>query len=598
MTRIRELEFKVYLEGVLLPAKPIGSVIRVAPNAPKMISLSLPPFTLKLAEALLPRTHCLIFWREGPRDDQSEASWKLWCEAEYTGMRYLKSGDGNFTLVLDLQGMENYWQYTYAINFQSAKSLSATNLHDSKVIMGTTGNIKTIEMPGGANPVPLQTEIGALFGKDPDQITFPEVFVDLFKGVKDLNAFFRAATERLRLEDRFSFVADAEVAKLTTAQNIRRLTEDTFTQHPRGASLIEIMSALMANAHYGYQSVPFPPYLGDHLGEFMIKPSVPFVAPPRCNVIFPGQIQSMKYGRQLLAEPTRARFSLPVGVDSNDQNTRRHYYAPEQMERIVELVKDSESELNVENLLLTEAQDGVDAESREDIKGVIPMVSNFPSFEALTLADTEVERDEYFAGLTNYQLQLAQHAPRTLTVRGPLNPYVVCGFPALVVADHGVFIGNVVSVTHQAYAGAAPTTSIEMSHARQGDITDLQEPIWKNDRYTDMKRLDDTYGELLGGGMTSILAATAQFGAALSARSKSQVAAAERIRRAHQDSQDAAGFERGYSERPIATFLDVLSFLKAQRVGRDLTGATFRSAHAAPARALATALTSVVQDGR
>lgn len=597
MARIRELELQVYLEGVLLPARPVGSVIRVQANAPKQISLTLPPFALDIAEKLRPRTHCLILWREGPQDDTSAASWKLWAEAEFVGLRYQKSAAGEFSLVLDLEGIENYWRYSYAILFQSHKSLSGTNLHDSTVVFGTAGNIRTIDFPGGSNPIPLQTEIAQLFNKDPADVTFPEVFRDLFVGVEDLNAFFGAASDRLRLADRLNFVPDAEISTLARAQNLARLVEDTFTQHPRGASLLEIMGALMGNAHYGYQSVAFPSFIDDRFSEFLLKPDVPFVAPPRCNVIFPGQIRSLSYERQMLQEPTRMRFSLPVAVDSQDANLRRHYYAPDAMERIVEEVRDNDAELNIENLLLVE-DDGVVDESREDIKGVLPSVSNFPAFEALTLADTEVDRDEYFAGLTQYQLALQQLAPRTLRVTGPFNPHLVCGFPALVIAEHGVFIGNVVTVTHQGYVETVPTTTAVLSHVRQSDVSDLTEPLWKNARYTDKDQLDDTYAALLGQGMTSILAPTAEFGAALSTRSSSQTAAARRIRQSHADATDKAGFERGYSQRSLTTFADVLRFLRAERIGQDLTGRTFRPDWVAPVREVVAALRNRVQDGR
>lgn len=594
MSEVRSVDFRVYLEGVLLPEGAVQAVeLQVVPGQPKSFQVMLPPFELGILRQIRPRTHIAVFFRDAT-EPALESEWKLWAEGEITGYRFAKRASGSMSVVLVTEGIENYWAYTYAMHFQSAKSLSGSNLHDNKTIFGTAGRVLTIDFPASDNPIPLQASVLSAIGAAPDA-RFPELFVDLFQGVRGLSAFFRRADDRLGLGRRLSFVPDAEVQSLVDANAVASLLDRTFSGHPQDARLISIMQALMANVHYGYQTVAIPPFIDGRPAEFIIKPDLPFIAPPRCNVIFPGMMDTFSFSRQYLQEPTRARISMPVGVGGGSQ-FRKHYFAPAEMQAVVQGVQASEGEApNIEALLMS--GDGLREESREDIKGVIPLVSVFPSFEMLTLGGTsEAARDEYFSQVTDYNLQLAQHAGRVMQITGPFNPMVVCGFPGVVVMEHGVVFGTIQQVSHSLHSAGAPTTQYVMTHCRDEDLSTLRAPRWKNARFADRSQVDQTYADLLGAGHGSILRPVQGLSDLLDAQFRSQTVAAQRLQQAHAAAVDQQAFEREYTRRPITRLGDLFGFLRGNRVGQDYRGGAFRDEWAAAARLVAKQLTQRVQD--
>lgn len=598
MSEIRSIEFRVYLEGVLLPENIVSAAeVHVRPGQPKSFQVSLPALPLSLVRRIRPRTHVAVFFRDGL--EEGADPWKLWAEGEFVGYGFQKSATGSIRTILAMEGIENYWRYTYAMHFQEAKSIGTSSFHDAEIVLGTAGRVLTLQMPEGGNVINVQTQVLAAIDEAADT-PFPELFVKLFRSIRDLNAFFQSATDRLRLEDRFSFVPDDEVAQLIPAQSLSALMGRAFTSHPADATLLSIMQALMGNVHYGYQTVTFPPFVDGRPAEFLVKPDVPFVAPPRCNVIFPGRTTSFSFQRAYLSEPTRARMSLSVTRSPDgDRNFRLHFYAPEQMEGVVQEVLSTDgAPRNIEALQMS--GDDVDDESREDIKGVIPLVSNIPLFElnVLSAETTEAERKAYFSGLTNYNLKLAQHGPRGLSVSGPFNPYLVCGLPGALLTEQGVIFGNIQSVSHSVHSSGAPQTSVVMTHCRDEDLSELQEPVWKNERYTDRDRLDETYATLLGEGHASILAPVSGLGELLATRFRDQALAAERLLDTYRSTEVKESFEEAYTRRSIVRLKELFGFLKATLVGQNYQGGPFRGEWSAVAREVASHLSQVVQDAR
>jgi hypothetical protein len=599
LSEIRTLSFRVYLEGVLLPEGAIAAAqIQVAPGSPKAFQISLPPLPLSLAKRIRPRTHVAVFYNDS-LGDVTDTAWKLWAEGEILGYSFQKAAHGSIRTVLRMEGIENYWQYTYALHFQSAKSLGGSNFHDAEIIMGTAGRVLTLDFPAGANPINVQNQVLSAIDA-PEDTPFPELFVRLFRSIETLNQFFADSSERLRIGDRLSWVSDDDIERLIPAKTVSALMGRSFSQSPSDARLISIMQSLMANVHYGYQTIAMPPFVDGRPAEFLIKPDVPFIAPPRCNVLFPGRTSSFTFQRSYLAEPTRARFSLSVGMRPGaDRQFRQHYYAPEQMEDVVNTVLSTDGEpRNIEAIQLS--GDDLDEESREDIKGVIPLVSVIPTFDSIVLGGEvgEDERKEYFSALTAYNLKLAQHAPRVLTMSGPFNPYVVCGLPGVLLTEQGAIFGNIQSVTHSAHSAGVPKTNVVMTHCREEDLSSLREPVWKNSRYTDREQIDTTYASLLGDGHASMLAPVTALADVLDTRSVDQAVAGQRLIEAYAAARDKESFEEVYTRRSITTLVDLFGFLKAERIGQNYQGKAFREEWAAVAREVALNLTQTVQDAR
>jgi hypothetical protein len=291
---------------------------------------------------------------------------------------------------------------------------------------------------------------------------------------------------------------------------------------------------------------------------------------------------------------------LPVGVDpESDEMSRQHFYAPEQMEAIAREFLAAEGQArNIDGLQMS--GDDVAEESREDIKGVLPLISNLQVFDNLVLGGevADDERKSYFSELADHGLKLAQHAPRVVRTSGRFNPALVCGLPGVFLMEHGVVFGNIQSVDHAIHSGGTATTSCVMTHCRDEDLSDLREPVWKNARYTDPKQLDETYATLLGDGHASILAPISGLGTLLEAGFSDQTLAAQRLFEAYASSGDKEAFEAGYTDRSMVRLDELFRFLRASPVGQNYRGGPFREEWAAVAQEVAANLAEPVRDAR
>lgn len=593
MANIENIEFKVYLEGVEIPARPSGAAVSITPNAPVQFQVLFPPVEFEVVKKIKERTHVAVFFRVGSHETENPRDWQLLGEGEYVGYGFSKGAGGSMGTALRFVGLENYWQTIYAMHFQSMKGAASTAFCEAELVFGTGATIVTASLGEGINPIPLQQELRSQLGIK--STTVPEFFVDLLKAMEKKNAFFGAAAKRLKLNERIMAAKDDDIQKLVQLNQLLNLIDGVFSQRPQDAKLLDILSALMSPVHYGYQVLPFPGYIGKQLRTLWLKPDLPFVAPPRCNVIFPGSMESFEFNRDYLSEPTRLRLSLPVVAnDGGDSLLRQHFYAPQQMQQVADKVKlMPQGERNIEAIQISDP--ATRRESREDVKGVIPQVATLPSFDALTLGTTDVNvRNKYYSGLAEYELLLAQHAPRTMRISGRFMPNLVCGLPAVVIMQHGVVLGTIESLSHQIYPDGHPSTLIGLSTCREEDLSGVQNPIWKNTRFTDISKVDATYEELLG--VKSVMAPSADEGSILGVHFKDQMTAAKAIRQAYSVAFDADAFEKRFTKRPIATEEETFRFLGAAKSGRDYVGAPFRAEWVTQAREFAQALQNQIQD--
>lgn len=594
MANIDGIDLRCYLEGVEVPARPTGAAVAVAPNSPLQFQVMFPPVEFEVVKKLRPRTHVAVFYRVGSQDTDSPSAWQLLAEGEYHGYGFAKSAGGSMGTTLRFLGLENYWQTIYALNFQSMKSGASTAFAEAELVFGTAARVTTLAMDSGVNPIPLQQELANSLGIS--ATTVPEFFTDFLRSMEKKNPFFAQAAKRLRLNDRLVAVPDGEIERLAKLNNLLNLMNGAFSQRPQEAKLLDILSGLMAPLHYGYQIVAMPTVgSGGDVRSVWLKPDVPFVAPPRCNVIFPGSMDSVDFSRDFLAEPTRLRLSLPV-VAGEDAGSllRQHFYAPNEMEAVAKKVMAMKpEERNIEALLMSEP--GTREESREDIKGVIPQIATLPTFDAVTLGtEDKASHDQYYAGLSEYELLLAQHRARTMRISGRFMPNLLCGLPAVVIMQHGVVIGTVESISHQIFVEGRPSTTVSLSTCREEDLSGLTTPVWKNTRYTDRGKVDQTYADLFG--VPSILAQAVDVAPTLNAKFADQMKAAAAIREAYRAAPSAEAFEKRFAARPIATQEDLFRFLRASRQGRDYVGAAFRPAWVEAARVFTRALQSQIQD--
>jgi hypothetical protein len=172
----------------------------------------------------------------------------------------------------------------------------------------------------------------------------------------------------------------------------------------------------------------------DHLARLrtqIFRPDCYMAPPPTCNVIFPEQYSQMTYDRNFLDEVTRVEISCYAAVVGKDALTARHLIQPGGALRnqASEVAKQMTNKWRV--LMDHELHTGIIA--REEW---LP-----DSFSSGSLRGRDSESAKALKNSTlKWQEQVGLHhffkyriGPRSVNVAGRFMPYLVCGFPALVI---------------------------------------------------------------------------------------------------------------------------------------------------------------------
>lgn len=247
----------------------------------------------------------------------------------------------------------------------------------------------------------------------------------------------------------------------------------------------------------------------DRLHSQIFRPDCFFAAPPRCNVIFPDQYTQFQFSKNFLQETTRLRLSVDwlFGGDSGGLLAEYHF-APATKE-IQQLAK-KQGNAGIRALLPWEIYSGI--------------LPKFESIHEVNYVAGQAERRRGIKGnitgaATNYAQRTAnfnymkyRFASRMCEVTGKFNPFVVCGFPGVVIErpfildpqkaieirekvaaanpnqkfdDMGEmvrtaaelvgaptqYLGMIAAVSHSVQQDSG-STSISMTHARTHRITD------------------------------------------------------------------------------------------------------------------------------
>ena len=229
----------------------------------------------------------------------------------------------------------------------------------------------------------------------------------------------------------------------------------------------------------------------------LLIPECWFVAPPRCNIIFPDMYGSFTFSRSFLRETTRLQITVSsrreivagTGIYSglNFGGVRKVYKAPDTT--LMKAIGVGPATKQIKRLMPHEIHGGI-----------IPGFEWMGQINQLLPADGKKKskkRTDYINRLVSYQFLKRRFSARTLAGNGKMNPYLVPGFPA-VVMDRTVtssmaeyapkkthaqllemvknkqvtaptqYIGLVHSVTHQV-SQAGGSTSFQLSHVRTLD---------------------------------------------------------------------------------------------------------------------------------
>lgn len=229
----------------------------------------------------------------------------------------------------------------------------------------------------------------------------------------------------------------------------------------------------------------------DRLYTQFLRPDVWFVSPPVCNIVFPEEVQSLSYTRQMLRETTRLKL-VTFNALYEDRVLNQAYFAP-QINEVESL--ESGGLGTVAKVLIY---------PHEKYSGIVPKYERLSevSFYArisednriasgradsqISAQDVNTQLELWAARTAAYNFLSHRYSARSLTATMGFTPRLACGWPALVIDKVALpgagindtrpahFLGMIKTVSHS-ITQAGGQTSIMLSHARShrtGDDSD------------------------------------------------------------------------------------------------------------------------------
>lgn len=184
----------------------------------------------------------------------------------------------------------------------------------------------------------------------------------------------------------------------------------------------------------------------DRLGSFIFKPECPFVAVPRCNVIFPEHKTQWSYSSNFLNEYTRLRLQSGMAFIGNDKLLADYSYAPSRKE-IAALAKE-QGTYGVRALLPWEKFSGIQPKfeylneinyvankrQKELQKGTVRLIENKNKGKNLSADNVTKIAVSLKQKAANFNFFKARFGGRSMNISMRFNPFLVAGFPALVLS--------------------------------------------------------------------------------------------------------------------------------------------------------------------
>ena len=220
----------------------------------------------------------------------------------------------------------------------------------------------------------------------------------------------------------------------------------------------------------------------------LFLPETFFVAPPRCNVIFPDQYFQFSFSRNFMREVSRISMQAGLGLIQGGGRRgakllSRSYFAPN--------IKD----VRGNNLFASPARGARILLPHEIHSGIIPKFEWVPDghrwgLKAAKELDKRNEFDStdkiaYLQRVANFQFFVHRWSARTMAIGGHFNPRLVLGFPSLVM-DRSMpapevvkqiesrlgrrwmpvqYLGKTVSISHSINQ-AGGQTQVQFTHCR------------------------------------------------------------------------------------------------------------------------------------
>lgn len=182
----------------------------------------------------------------------------------------------------------------------------------------------------------------------------------------------------------------------------------------------------------------------------LFRPDVWFCPPPRCNVLFPDQVSEVSFSRNFFAEPTRLMIKGYSAFLGSVPFFDNWYFTP----MAAGLLRDRPVIRRSGGSFATgDASVSSDLMAHEIYTGIIPFFQSMSDREmtigknVLNAGRTQDEVDgqtmDYFQRVTNYLFFKARFSARTASVSCRFNPYLVPGYPGVVLSAPPSYIETI-----------------------------------------------------------------------------------------------------------------------------------------------------------
>jgi hypothetical protein len=229
----------------------------------------------------------------------------------------------------------------------------------------------------------------------------------------------------------------------------------------------------------------------------IIRPDCFFAPPPACNVIFPEHYTQLTYDRSFIQEATRVNLFMYNVLVGPDQLLGTRYMAPSigENSRILSKTKGKKS---YRTLMDHELHTGIILRN----ESISNSAAGTPHASKKEAEEFKKKRISYAQRIALFHFYKYRYGGRQSSIAGRFNPFIVCGFPAVVITapfivpgvsdtpaavdqatadkiqslarQHGApthFLGMIASVTHSIDQSGG-TTSVQMHHVRAHQGTD------------------------------------------------------------------------------------------------------------------------------
>jgi len=159
------------------------------------------------------------------------------------------------------------------------------------------------------------------------------------------------------------------------------------------------------------------------IAAHIIKPDIWFGAPPRCNVLFPEDYDTMQYARMFLQEPTRFLLKTNSEFYGEDVLFDKFYFAPAAQTQEGQTA-------NLQKVLRNNLLD------HELFTGILPIFEKMGEFNtkaSKTTTQKKPKKDGPAQRSANFLYFKHRFNARNMQVSGKFNPYAAVGFPGLVI---------------------------------------------------------------------------------------------------------------------------------------------------------------------